>query len=183
MSKMCDKHPAFEADYCPSCGTARPVGMTTSEVIAYAEHDAALLAADEREFMIADVRDIHGDIAAALVRDGWTVDSAIAHVLGDCDRAICFGSHDDEPMNVEGTPEFAAAHGEEQIDEPRVLFSIDIDCEGDAFAQSFAAGDPIELQTILRNVADRLGYGETAGTLRDSNGNSVGTFAFSGRDI
>jgi len=22
----CDKHPAFEADYCPSCGTSRQMG-------------------------------------------------------------------------------------------------------------------------------------------------------------
>lgn len=30
----CAEHPAFEADYCPSCGTARPVGMTTEEILA-----------------------------------------------------------------------------------------------------------------------------------------------------
>jgi hypothetical protein len=30
----CTEHPAFEADYCPTCGTARPVGMTTAEQLA-----------------------------------------------------------------------------------------------------------------------------------------------------
>lgn len=29
-SNRCPKHPAFEADYCPTCGTAQPVGQTTA---------------------------------------------------------------------------------------------------------------------------------------------------------
>jgi hypothetical protein len=43
----------------------------------------------ERERLIADVERFHGGEAAQLVRDGWTVDSAINHVSGSCDIELC----------------------------------------------------------------------------------------------
>lgn len=36
-----------------------------------------------------DVRDVYGDEAATLVEQGWTVNSAIDHVEGHCDRVLC----------------------------------------------------------------------------------------------
>ena len=35
----------------------------------------------------------------------------------------------------------------------------------------------MEIDTILRAVADRAGDGQTAGTIRDSNGNRIGAWS------
>jgi hypothetical protein len=35
------------------------------------------------------VRELHGEEAAQLVLDGWTIDGAISHVEGTCDRELC----------------------------------------------------------------------------------------------
>lgn len=37
---------------------------------------------------------MHYPDAVALLGNGWTVDSALAHVDGTCDRALCTGEHD-----------------------------------------------------------------------------------------
>lgn len=37
----CNLHPAFEADYCPACGTARPVGQDPAVLAAEAKAKAA----------------------------------------------------------------------------------------------------------------------------------------------
>jgi hypothetical protein len=52
----CTLHPAFDADYCPSCGTARPVGMTTAEVVDYSRADAV-------PFVVAEIREAFGENA------------------------------------------------------------------------------------------------------------------------
>ena len=44
---------------------------------------------------VYDVRRIHGTTAADLVANGWTVESALAHIEGTCDRALCTGDHDE----------------------------------------------------------------------------------------
>lgn len=52
------------------------------------------LEAAHRQEQIADVARFYGDDAAQLVSDGWTVDSAIAHTTGTCDRELCT-AHDE----------------------------------------------------------------------------------------
>jgi hypothetical protein len=51
-------------------------------------------------------------------------------------------------------------------------FSIEINCDNDAFAESPGA----EIAMILRTAAKRLENGQTSGKLFDANGNKVGTF-------
>lgn len=36
-TNRCKLHPAFDADYCPTCGTAAPVGETTAQRLARLE--------------------------------------------------------------------------------------------------------------------------------------------------
>lgn len=50
---------------------------------------------DTIEDQIAAVREHYGKRAAQLVSDGWTVDSAVAHTTGTCDRELCSGIHTD----------------------------------------------------------------------------------------
>lgn len=50
---------------------------------------------DINEDTVQYVRTTYGKRAAELVESGWTVDSAIAHTTGTCDRAICTGIHVD----------------------------------------------------------------------------------------
>ena len=51
-------------------------------------------------------------------------------------------------------------------------FKMNIEMDNDAFT-----GDPArEVARILRNVAERFSGGEYAGTVRDANGNRVGSF-------
>lgn len=45
--------------------------------------------------IVEAVRRFYGDKAAQLVEDGWTVDAAISHATGTCDRLVCTGSHDE----------------------------------------------------------------------------------------
>jgi hypothetical protein len=49
---------------------------------------------------VALVRSLYGDQAARLVERGWTVDAAIAHIDGTCDRTICGGDHSDVDANA-----------------------------------------------------------------------------------
>lgn len=54
---------------------------------------------------------------------------------------------------------------------------INIDCSNDAFEEDLE----YEVARILRNAADKLRSGETEGTLRDINGNTVGSYKLTGR--
>lgn len=69
---------------------------------------AEQLVRSEREAVIDDVRSVYGSEAAELVRNGWTVDSAIAHVSGDCDRELCTGEHNDAAIIARATGSSAA---------------------------------------------------------------------------
>lgn len=47
----------------------------------------------ERDRMIESVRELHGEETAQLILGGWTVESAIAHHEGSCNRELCQGIH------------------------------------------------------------------------------------------
>lgn len=57
------------------------------------------------------------------------------------------------------------------------MFKLQFSTENAAFE-----GDSkwMEIDTILRAVADRAGDGQTSGTIRDSNGNRVGQWELTG---
>lgn len=38
VQTRCKAHPAFTPDNCPSCGTSRPIGMTTEQALAHDGH-------------------------------------------------------------------------------------------------------------------------------------------------
>jgi hypothetical protein len=100
----CKQHPAFEADYCPSCGTARPVGMTTDQVLAWSranlienlhadtfradlatDADARQFAADEYDALVRAMgMGFHPDTRGAdyaTLPDGYTAELVDAVVL------------------------------------------------------------------------------------------------------
>lgn len=52
-----------------------------------------------RDEAVAVVRGYFGDEVAALVADGWTVDSAIGHVQGTCDVTVCTHPAHVEPVS------------------------------------------------------------------------------------
>ena len=59
-------------------------------------------------------------------------------------------------------------------------FTLEIDCDGAAFTAE-GETDPVELTTILRQVADRIDHELplTGRPVRDSNGNTVGKWEVS----
>lgn len=76
------------------CGTGSDGEACSPAYLCPACIDLLIAAEDsERANQLEGVRAIYGDTAADLVADGWTVDSAIAHVSGTCDLAICGGDH------------------------------------------------------------------------------------------
>ena len=56
-----------------------------------------------------------------------------------------------------------------------VKFILEINCDNAAFDESPAT----EVARIVRNAAERVEEGIWPGNLRDSNGNTVGSFRFS----
>lgn len=121
MCAACDARPAGHghfASYCEPCselpyGVSAPAeqiadsivssldGATLPELDAETIEDERaaqerfdiMLGDRERARTISDVRTFYGEHAATLVADGWTVDGAIAHVTGTCDRELCTEQH------------------------------------------------------------------------------------------
>lgn len=55
------------------------------------------------------------------------------------------------------------------------MFKLEFETGNAAFDGDLAW---MEIDTILRAVADRAGDGQTSGTIRDSNGNRIGAWRF-----
>ena len=55
------------------------------------------------------------------------------------------------------------------------MFKLEFETGNAAFDGDLAW---MEIDTILRAVADRAGDGQTSGTIRDSNGNCIGAWRF-----
>lgn len=55
------------------------------------------------------------------------------------------------------------------------MFKLEFETGNAAFDGDLAW---MEIDTILRAVADRAGDGQTSGTIRDSNGNRIGAWLF-----
>lgn len=82
----------FESRHGSDTGTAFAAGWTAYAVgdgTPVAEGFDVYLSGVIRADQIATVRELYGQDAAALVADGWTVDSAINHTVGACDVALC----------------------------------------------------------------------------------------------
>lgn len=57
--------------------------------------------------------------------------------------------------------------------------TIDIKTENAAFEEEF--GDGNELDTILKETAEKISGGKRDGSIQDSNGNTVGKFKVTGK--
>jgi hypothetical protein len=58
------------------------------------------------------------------------------------------------------------------------MFKLEIETDNDAFHPDAR----LEVTSILRGLVKRIDEGETDGKLRDSNGNTVGSFALTSED-
>lgn len=105
----------------PGTANARVLAEVAAELAAIEAQEAADIAADDarRADELAYVRTTYGDQAAALVANGWTVDSAISHVSGTCDLELCTGDHGHAwavlVAEVTGRPEAAQAEREAEL--------------------------------------------------------------------
>lgn len=75
----CQDHPAYEADYCPACGTARPVGQTTEQALAgnpWTDPHTAILAtlADDQTMEAVGLWEKAGAV--------WQADPEVPNVWG-----------------------------------------------------------------------------------------------------
>lgn len=158
MCAACDARPAGHghfASYCEPCselpyGVSAPAEQIADSIVSsldgatlpelddetieneraeQARFDAEIeLERSERERMISDVRDFHGDAAAQLVVDGWTVDSAISHVSGTCDRELCTGEHPGEAetlARVTGAVSATVVHERRELSGELVVESVE----------------------------------------------------------
>lgn len=143
-------------DELPTCGDCREAVLRGDYFVS--ERDAQLIELSERDTMLRDVRDVYGDEAAELVANGWTVDSALSHVEGTCDRELCTGEHGERTL------------------------TLSITCSGAAFGDAHSDDERVELSRLLDTLRSKIDDGAQDGSLFDINGQRVGSFRFEKRE-
>jgi hypothetical protein len=201
----CTLHPAFEVDNCPSCGTSRPVGMTTEqstdwqiarekgELVSWLiEHDTSdrIISA---EYDIETLRQWKTDVERLYTRGAELMGveaRIVTRVCPVCQQSgtpIAGRCEFCDSIIDEKSPEFAAAHGEQWNDDdtigepddsaPTQLLNIAINISDSDAMQCNA---PAEVRRLLQRVIDRLDEGEDSAVLFDTNGARVGNFSVTG---
>lgn len=82
---------AKKISVCDESGCDAAIRWNRKGIIDWREHEREWGSVTEPTLAekIEDVRSTHGDVAADLVANGWTVDGALNHVEGTCDILIC----------------------------------------------------------------------------------------------
>lgn len=81
--------------------------LDSGEDAAYVANHLARVEAQAEDSAFEEVAELYDDATANVLREnypsalvlvagGWTMDSALDHVQGSCDRAICTGDHEDD---------------------------------------------------------------------------------------
>lgn len=123
----------------------------------------------EGDFMLIEEPDYQHDHDAP-IRPCEVDDCHADATMCPCGAAHCPAHPHDMEQAYADAAEYIATVGE--------TFTLKIDTANNAFADGNLSG---ELARLLRIVADRLEtYGETAGRVKDTNGNTVGDYSLTG---
>lgn len=105
---------------------------------------------------MADHLKEHNPDALPLVANGWTIDSALTHLEGGCDRAICTGEHADEVSTDD--PDYVSLYATDEsltatvYGEKAGLIEVAVAWGQSEQGRSFGTND----DTVLASVLTRL---------------------------